>query len=244
MICKNCTYEVSGQFCSHCGQKTSEQPVTLDYFSQQLISKINPLQAGNANLLGFLLHPAQTIVDFIQCKRMQIAQPLSVLFVTSGIYLLLNAYLGDHSLKAHIAATDSRNIVLIKYFLQSFYQNLGFSLLLTTLPFAWLTHISFKWAGYRYAEHVAIQLYLVSYGLVLSVLQLILDHWRLEGITLMSPMVFTVLFYAVLGLVFSKVLSAEYNLQIVVKYLLLMLLFIMLLTMCGVALLWLHQSIF
>ncbi len=244
MICKNCTREASGHFCSHCGQKSAEPPVTLAYFSQQLLSKINPLQAGNATLLSFLLHPAQTIVDFIQCKRMQIAQPLSVLFVTSGIYLLFNAYLGDHTLKAHIAATDSRNIVLIKYFLQSFYQNLGFSLLLTSLPFAWLTHISFKWAGYRYAEHVAIQLYLVSYGLVLSVLQLMLEHWRVQGFSLMSPTLFTILFYTVLGLVFSKVMSAEYHLQIVVKYLLLMLLFIVLLTMCGVAFLWLQQGIF
>lgn len=241
MICKNCEHEVLGRFCSFCGQKASEQPVTLDYFSQQLLSRVNPLHAGNATLLGFILRPVQTIVDFIGCKRMQIAQPLSVLFITSGLYLLLHAYLTGHAYTAHLNPSDGQNMLLVKRFLQMYYQNLGFSLLLTVWPFSWLTFLSFKRAGFSFAEHLVINLYLVSYGLLLSILKLVLDTLAQHGLELLSPTLFSLLFYSALGLLFSKVVTAEYNLRVLAQYLFLVLLFMVLLTIAGVAVLWLLQ---
>jgi hypothetical protein len=90
MNCKNCGHKTSGNYCSHCGQQTHVDRITLAYLWHEILHFFTHIEHGFPHTTkGMLLRPGKTVTDFIAGKRIRHQSPVSYFLVWVTILVLL-----------------------------------------------------------------------------------------------------------------------------------------------------------
>jgi len=88
--CKNCNKPVHDLYCSHCGQKTNFERITLAYIGHELFHFFTHLEKGFLfTTVQMLIRPGRTAKNFIDGKRKNYQSPVSYFLVWTTIYILL-----------------------------------------------------------------------------------------------------------------------------------------------------------
>lgn len=94
IVCKNCSNEVSGNFCSNCGQRTNTHKLNMHFVLHDLQHGLFHFDKGILYTAKELLtRPGHTIREYLEGKRVRHFQPLSFVIVLATFYGLLYHYL-------------------------------------------------------------------------------------------------------------------------------------------------------
>lgn len=164
MNCKNCDAVVDTKFCPNCGQKAETHRLTIGHIAHEFVHLLTHAEMGIIFLVKKLLfHPGTVAKEYVEGKRKKYTNPISFLMLTtavgayisfkSGYYQALSKPVnGGEKIPAYIRETIEISI------------NDGKFLGLFLIPplYASLSWIFFWRPRYNFAEHFALQSYLIG----------------------------------------------------------------------------------
>ncbi|ANF52454.1 hypothetical protein A0O34_18870 [Chryseobacterium glaciei] len=162
--CLNCGHTISGEFCSHCGQKSDTARITPhSLIKNDILGSIWHVEAKFFHTLkDVLFKPGQTAMDYISGKRIKYYNLFSLLLILFGFNVLaLHFYL---DLNPQEIPADSSNIM-------GFFSKYSKTILFALIPIlAFNALIIFKRMKLNFAEHIIIAS--VSLSAILTILLL------------------------------------------------------------------------
>lgn len=181
-ICRNCGHTVEGLYCSNCGQKNDVERLKWSSLADNFLSTFvgdGAIGERRSNIrYGFLqtilvtvIHPGQTVTEYLEGHRRKYFNPVTILLMLSGFYALIGVFFGliDDTPK------PSSN-VLGEYvnLLMAYAQSHPAMIYLLLLPF---TALAYKWvfrkrSDLRYIEFAYIGIFAAIFSVILVFLEL------------------------------------------------------------------------
>jgi len=171
IICKNCDGQVSGNFCSGCGQRADTHKLNMHFILHELQHGLIHFDKGVLYTSKQLLtRPGHTIREFLEGKRVRHFQPLSFVIVFATFYGLLWHYLISDRL--HASLIEPRNDItgasgkIITWITEHF----AFDCLILIITSTLVSYFIFKKRKYNLAEHLVLNTYLMGLFVIVSLL--------------------------------------------------------------------------
>ncbi len=89
-ICKNCEHVITGNFCCNCGQTAKIHEIDLKYVLHEIPHSALHIHKGIFfTIISLFKHPGNTILDFINGKRVRHFPPLTFVILMASIYVAI-----------------------------------------------------------------------------------------------------------------------------------------------------------
>lgn len=175
MKCLNCNTAYQGKYCSQCGQKANTAPISFKAIIGNILSGVMNINRGFLyNLKYITLAPRDTILGFLEGKRVQCYNPFQYAFIGVTILILLEVNYGVSSLgfkewsenfsgnhEFTLGYETGTNIgKFIRENLKFFW--LGLIVLLSFLP-------RLIYPKYNFAEHLTINSFIIGHSSFLAI---------------------------------------------------------------------------
>jgi hypothetical protein len=171
IICKNCGSQVSGNFCSSCGQRADIHKLNMHFILHDLQHGLFHFDKGVLYTTKQLLtRPGHTIREFLEGKRVRHFQPLSFVIVLATFYGLLWHYLVFDRL--HASLIEPRDDItgasrkIITWITEHFAVDSLILIITSTL----VSYVIFKKRKFNLAEYLVLNTYLMGLFLIVSLL--------------------------------------------------------------------------
>ncbi|MEO5975902.1 MAG: DUF3667 domain-containing protein [Chryseolinea sp.] len=155
MVCKSCHQEVSGKYCSNCGQSLAEGKITVPSLLHEVFHLFTHLDHGILHTISALIKkPGLMQREYIQGDRAKHQKPFSMYFVAATATALI-LYWINHIITDYYHAGEAGEVVFFnKYLVMT---------LLVTVPISTLIVYAFFFnSEYNFAEIGVMQLYTLS----------------------------------------------------------------------------------
>jgi Protein of unknown function (DUF3667) len=163
IVCKNCGNEVSGNFCSNCGQRANTHKLNMHFILHDLQHGLFHFDKGILYTAKELLtRPGHTIREYLEGKRVRHFQPLSFVIVLATFYGLLYHYLIFSQI--HVTLIDPQDDItgasgkIVTWMTEHFAFDSLFFIITTTL----VSYFIFKKQNYNLAEHLALNTFSIG----------------------------------------------------------------------------------
>jgi hypothetical protein len=171
IICKNCSNEVSDNFCSSCGQRADTHKLNMHFILHDLQHGLFHFDKGVLYTTKQLLtRPGHTIREFLEGKRVRHFQPLSFVIVLATFYGLVWHYLiFDRLHKSLIEPRDDltrAGVKIVAWMTEHF----AFDGLILIITSTLVSYVIFKKQKYNLIEHLVLNTYLMGLFLIVSLL--------------------------------------------------------------------------
>ncbi|WGH76356.1 DUF3667 domain-containing protein [Tenacibaculum tangerinum] len=94
MTCVSCGKKHNGNYCSNCGEKSGNNSINFTSFIKDSFSTITNMDKGFLfNIKALMINPKKLILEYLNGKRKGIFNPISFLFLSITIYLILVNFL-------------------------------------------------------------------------------------------------------------------------------------------------------
>lgn len=173
-ICKNCTEEITLNFCPNCGQKKSKR-IDRIYIKDELQYSFLHMNKGFLySIKKILKGPGKTAREFVEGNRVNHYKPILLVFVVAGISAFLtNTFIHPEEIMVRFYESQGHSAAEAKVGIMtsSFIYKYHSLMMLATVPFmAFFTWLAFRKWGYNYYEHIVITAYSLVFLQVLSIL--------------------------------------------------------------------------
>lgn len=202
MNCKNCENPVVGNFCAHCGQRTSVGRQTFRSFMNELSESVFQLNRGLLYTVKELtVRPGYTIRQYLEGKRKSHYRPLAFVLLLSTIYFLLSRAVGADTILDNFlfgfsnASEASEYGESITPVLQWFSKNFAYSSLLLLPVFSLATYISFSGLGKNYLEHIIINSFITGQQAIIYTVFMLISVFTDQEYDTTLPAVLAVVSY-------------------------------------------------
>lgn len=109
--CLNCGAELTGPYCSQCGQEDTELRVSLKRLAKDFLAEQLGLESKVPTTLWTLIrHPGRLTREYLEGRRVRSLLPLRLYLSASVIYFLLLSFFGAFSLKMSVDKKDLAGI--------------------------------------------------------------------------------------------------------------------------------------
>ncbi|PWA07679.1 DUF3667 domain-containing protein [Flavobacterium laiguense] len=178
--CGNCNDELTGKYCSNCGQAVKVKRIDGDYIVHEIEHVLHFERGILYTIKELLIRPGQNIREFIAENRSRLVKPVIFIIVTSLIYTLINHFF--HIEDGYVNFTDAKMPTTNSIF--SWIQNhYGYANIIMGMFIAFWLKIFFKKYEYNFFELVILLCFVIGMEmLMVSVFALF------EGLTKLSLM--------------------------------------------------------
>lgn len=227
--CSNCSNELTGKYCSNCGQPVLVKRIDSHYIVHEIEHILHFERGILYTIKELLMRPGQNIRQFISENRSRLVKPIIFVIVTSLIYTLINHYFHIEDGYVNFTTTEKTTTSSIFTWIQNHY---GYANIMMGVFIAFWLKLFFKKYNYNFFEILILLCFVIGMGmLVFSVFSL------LEGLThlgLMQIAGITGIAYCTwaIGQFFDKTKPVNY-LKAFVAYLLGMITFNLLVVILG-----------
>ena len=172
-ICKNCTEEITLNFCPNCGQKKAKR-IDRTYIKDELQYTVLHMNKGFFYSIKKILRaPGKTAREFLEGNRVNHYKPILLVFVVSGISAFLTNFFIPHP--EEIIAKYYEIISLkAPYNVRSLYAFIfkyQAIMMLIMVPYvAFFSWLVFRKWGYNYYENIVTTAFSLIFIQVLSIL--------------------------------------------------------------------------
>jgi Protein of unknown function (DUF3667) len=183
--CRNCDVDTIGKFCHACGQKSHTSRLTFSYFLHEIPHAVFHVDRGfGATLKGLATRPGETINHYLDGKRAQFFNPLTLLVIIAGISAVLFSAL-TFNLSTTETGVAPINVEKYLRFLQLNFRYYTLSLVLYLPVMAAITWLFFFRNRKTYGEHLAINAFVLAGMSAIMVILFPLIFWANQASSLM-----------------------------------------------------------
>lgn len=167
--CLNCDTDLSGEYCSECGQKSSTERFTLNYVVNNILAGFIYFEKGLPYTVKQLtLMPSKTVIGFLEGKRAKLVLPFQYLILGVSL-LMLSDLLFPHTEKSTVDTSDMEsNLGFI------FGQSYG-NFIKENLKYLWISMPIFHgmisnlfYTRKNISEHIIINSYVIGHSALLA----------------------------------------------------------------------------
>lgn len=192
MTCKNCTTEITQNFCPQCGQPAKLHRIDAHYIQHEIEHLLHFERGILYTLKELIIRPSQSIKYFIDDDRNRLVKPIIFVIITSLIYSFVNSVFHVEVGFIHFKEEKPTVIGAIFNWLESHY---GYANLFFGIFIAAYAKLLFKKYEYNFFEILILMCYVLGVQmLIFSVFTVITVMTKLE---LMIFAVIISLFYTV-----------------------------------------------
>lgn len=151
--CKNCKEPTDGKYCSNCGHPMQLKRIDGHYVLHEIEHLVHFERGILYTVKELLIHPGQTVKEFISDNRNRLVKPIIFIIITSLIYTLVNDFYGNKNELIKLSGggegmEKSVVISLIKWVQQHY----GYANIMWGLLVAFWAKLLFKKYNYNYFE--------------------------------------------------------------------------------------------
>lgn len=191
MNCKNCGETVQGQYCSHCGQNSNVDKITLPSLLHELSESVFQINRGFLYTVKELLkRPGNSIEEYLSGRRKRYYKPIAYVLTLSTLYFLVTQITGQNTWMDDLisgfsrGAYDAGKETEVPSVLIWFAKNFAFTTLLLLPVFSLASYLSFSGLGRNYLEHFVINSYVTGqqaiFYAVFALINTFADSYMLE----------------------------------------------------------------
>ena len=167
--CLNCERPFEGHFCNHCGQKASTHRFTMHEWAHEIPHTLLHVDGNFVRTMWALTtRGGDAVREFLAGKRKSLYPPFVYALLWSGAYVLVSHWLeaADHQSAFPTDLSEAVAYIQAKYF--------KVLMVGSILPMALGTTLAFRRAGYNFAEHLVLNMYLMSQLIIVDTLRQLL----------------------------------------------------------------------
>ena len=201
MNCKNCGEVISGSYCSHCGQASKVEKITLSTLTRDFSEDVLQVNKGFFYTITQLFtRPGHSIREYLDGKRKIHYRPITYLVVLSTLYFLIakltgsNTWMNDAIEGFVRGANDTNGESEISWAVTFLADNYAYTTLLLLPVFAFASYICFPKKDINYLEHIVLNAFItgqqaIIYALAAGTIGLI-DNDILESIPIFTGILY------------------------------------------------------
>lgn len=186
-ICKNCGAELTGKYCSNCGQEKITGRLEVKHIFKEVTHGMFHWESSILNTCKeLILHPGKVIREYIGGKQKSYIKPFTYFIFIQTIYVLIFHWLSGNYFAFMIATftvtgdmsdPQEAKILAIQHEVQHLVSaNINYLNYLMPLIFAFYVKIFLKKkTGINYAESVVFGLYVIGTTLLFSMVFMLLS---------------------------------------------------------------------
>lgn len=212
-ICKNCTEEITLNFCPNCGQKKAKR-IDSTYIKDEIQYTVLHMNKGFLySIKKILKGPGKTAREFIEGNRVNHYKPILLVFVVAGISAFLtNTLIHPEEIMTKYYVDYGQYTPEFAKTVTSFTYKYQAILMLFTVPFmAFFTWLAFKKWGYNYYENVVITAYSLVCLQVLTILIVIPIQYFLRNDPFLFMVITSVVTFFIMFAIFPWFYIDLYN---------------------------------
>lgn len=209
--CLNCGIELSGNYCSHCGQKTDTHRITFKHFiSHDLLHGTFHIEKGMLfTAKEAMTRPGKAALDYISGKRVNYYNVFYFILILIGLNILLTHYYNEIALKIDPSRTLSPSMNEAGKSIGELLSKYAKFFIFALVPINALnSFLIFKRQKLNFSEHIIISGILLLGILIISLFIISLSFIEFLGV---SPIIFDVLHESFPFLVLFYVIYGYHN---------------------------------
>lgn len=184
--CKNCGSELTGKYCSGCGQPAIAKRIDGHYIIHEIQHVLHFEKGILFTVKELLVRPGQNVRKFIAEDRSKLVKPIIFVIVTSLLYTLINHFFHFEEGYINISGdTKKSSASLIAAWVQDHY---GYANIIMGIFIAFWLKLFFKKYNYNFFEILILLCFVMGMGmLIFSIAALIqgvthLDTTKVAGV--------------------------------------------------------------
>jgi len=219
--CSNCNNELTGKYCSNCGQAVTVKRIDGHYIVHEIEHVLHFERGILYTIRELLIRPGQNIRNFIDKNRSRLVKPIIFIIVTSLIYTLISHYF--HIEEGYIKLDDTKGSATnaIDNWIQNHY---GYANIISGIFIAFWLKIFFRKYDYNFFEIVILLCFLIGMGMLLFSVFALFEGLTKFHLMQISGIIFYIYVSWAIGQFFDKAKPINY-VKALVSYLLGMLTF-------------------
>lgn len=178
--CTSCNLELTGKYCSNCGQPANIKRINGHYILHEIEHVLHFERGILFTIKELLIRPGQNVREFIVKDRSKLVKPIIFIIISSLIYTLITHFF--HLKEEYISFNDTTNPtanLIFKWF-QGHY---GYGNIITGVFIAFWLKLFFKKYDYNFFEILILLCFVIGISmLIFSVFAI------LEGLTKLTLM--------------------------------------------------------
>ena len=91
-FCKNCKFELTGKYCSNCGQPIELQRIDAHYIKNEIVQVLNFDKGIFYTIKELIIRPGENVRNFLTNNRNRLVKPIVFIIITSLFYSIINHY--------------------------------------------------------------------------------------------------------------------------------------------------------
>ncbi len=211
--CKNCGTEISGKYCSNCGQEKITGRLEVKHIFKEVTHGLFHWESSIFNTFKeLILHPGEVIHNYIEGKRKSYIKPFTYFIFIQTIYVLMFHWLSGNyfafmtaafQVSGEMTEPELAKLHAIQHEIQHLVSaNVNYLNYVMPLIFAFYVRLFIKKkTGINYAESVVFSLYVIGTTLLFSMIFMLLSWiypniWNLRLIASMIFMIYAIIQYS------------------------------------------------
>jgi hypothetical protein len=164
MTCKNCNSEITGNFCSNCGQPVQLKRIDVHYIVHEIEHVLHFEKGILFTIKGLLIQPGKNIRHFIAENRSRLVKPIIFIIVTSLVYSITSHFF--HIEKGYVAlhGVEKSSVSAIFDWVQQHY---GYANIIMGVFIALWVKLFFRKYGYNFFEILILLCFVMGMGMLI-----------------------------------------------------------------------------
>jgi hypothetical protein len=162
--CSNCNDELTGKYCSNCGQAVKVKRIDGHYIVHEIEHILHFERGILFTIKELLIRPGQNISHFLAENRTRLVKPVIFIIVTSLIFTLISHFF--HIKEGYVNFTDAK--MPTTNFIFSWIQNhYGYANIIMGMFIAFWLKIFFKKYDYNFFELLILLCFVMGMGMLM-----------------------------------------------------------------------------
>ena len=192
MNCKNCSTEITQNFCPKCGQPIQLKRIDGHYIVHDIEHVLHFEKGILFTIRELLIRPGESIRQFISENRSRLVKPIIFIIVTSLIYTLISHYFHIEDEYMKHEGFEKSTVGKILGWMQA---NYGYMNIIMGIFIAMWLKLFFKKYGYNFFELLIMLCFILGITMLIFAFSSIIEglfHFKLFFIAGMIGMVYSI----------------------------------------------------
>lgn len=162
--CRNCNHELSGKFCSNCGDPVQLKRIDAHYIMHEIEHVLHFEKGILFTIKELLIRPGKNVREFVSENRNRLVKPIIFIIVTSLIYSIITHFFHIEDGYISHTGTEQSSTTAIFDWIQKHY---GYANIIMGIFIAFWIKLFFRRYNYNFFEIVILLCFVMGMGMLL-----------------------------------------------------------------------------
>ena len=162
--CKNCNTELSGKYCSDCGQPFELKRIDANYIKHEIEHVLHFEKGIFYTVKELIIRPGKNVRDFFTENRNRLVKPIIFIIITSLIYTIINHYFHIEEQYIQQDELDHSTIGKMMVWVQEHY---GYANIILGIFIAFFIKLFFRKSNYNIYEIIILLCFIMGISMLI-----------------------------------------------------------------------------